>query len=147
MRWKNKRFVKKALKYYGQYYRSAYDVINRIIQYYKKMDSEIAIWGGGLKGTAFLEVFGQERNITCIFDIAKEKQGTKTVYGHSIVAPEGEDYRNVEVVLVMNNQHETEIAARLKEVERSVKLFNVDSIILGEMSFDEAIAMYGGNTL
>ena len=58
---KEKIYMRKALKYYGSYYLSYKEIIDELISYYYNQKKElIAIWGAGMKGCAFLEVFVSE---------------------------------------------------------------------------------------
>lgn len=134
----------KAMKYYKNYYVSHKNEINRLICFYLKKKKHIALWGGGLKGIAFLNIFDPKHSrISCVYDISKEKNGTKMSTGHIICLPETKKYKEVEVIFIMNNIYETEIAGILKDLKRKVILINIDSIILGNLDISQTLKMYG----
>ena len=129
---------------YCEYYKKAYNTIDELMDYYiNEKKFEIAIWGAGLKGNAFLSVFDSNNTrIKHIFDIDSKKFGSSLPTGHKIV-----DYsknKEVNVVLVMNNNYENEIAGYLVENEINAVVINVDSVIIGKLTFEEVINMYEG---
>lgn len=142
---KEKSYKKKALKYYKGYYLSHEQVINKLISYYNDRSELIAVWGAGMKGTAFLELFDSGMTkIACVYDISDKKSGTKMLTGHDIFRPQDKKYENIKAVLLMNNNYETEVAGMLHDYNIKASLINMDSVILGKMSLKDTIEMYGG---
>lgn len=134
----------KAMKYYRKYFVSRKNEINRLICYFLKKKKHIALWGGGLKGIAFLNIFDPKcSRISCVYDISKEKNGTKMSTGHTVCLPETKGYREVEVIFIMNNIYETEIAGILKNAKRKVILINIDSVVLGNLDIGQTLKIYG----
>lgn len=137
---KNKE-LKRAKRLYNDFYKINENVIKELMDYFNNNNMKTAIWGGGLKGIAFLDLFDVNRKyITCVFDIDKGKWGTQTITGHIITSYEDLKFGDIDVVMIMNNNYETEIAGRLRE--KHVMLFNIDSIIFGMMSTKEALQLY-----
>lgn len=136
---------KNSLKLYGEYYKSNANVIKQILHYYKyKKNYNIAIWGSGYKGKAFLSTIDKTKKyIDCVYDINELKHGQTLTTGHKIVNYSDEFYQTVDVVLIMNGSFETEIAGLLKEAYFYPILVNVDSIICGRLTAYEALKMYG----
>jgi hypothetical protein len=136
----------KALKIYGDYYRKNGQVLYNILSYYKnKKGYRVAIWGGGLKGKAFLQIFDKNNELVrYIYDINKDLWNSKMNTGHHIVDYRDQKYQDIDVVFIMNNNFETEIAGMLKEADMHVILVNIDSIICGNMSYRESLVMYKG---
>lgn len=140
---KEKIYMRKALKYYGSYYLSYKEVIDELISYYNQKKELIAIWGAGLKGSAFLKVFDSENcKISCAYDISSDKDGTKMPTGHTICKPNNKKYK-IGVVFLMNNNYEAEVACAMRENNIKASLVNIDSIILGKMPLKEVLEMYG----
>lgn len=141
---KDKLYIRKAIKYYGHYYREHEVVLREIIRYYFDKKEKIAVWGGGLKGMAFCYIIDQHANtISCIFDINEKMHGTYSLTGHFVTGIEDAEFLDIDVVFVMNNQHEAEIAGALKNAGRHVALINIDSVVLGGMTLEETIQLYG----
>lgn len=141
---KQKRELKKAEYLYGDYYKKSINTINTLLKYYKKKNLKIAIWGGGLKGIAFLKIFDPYfEYIENAFDNNEQKWGSRMPTKHPIASINNASFCEIEVILLMNNNYETEVAAQLIENEKNVVLFNIDSIILGNLTFEECIQMYG----
>lgn len=134
----------KALNTYGDYYNKKARELRQILFYFKyKKGYNIAIWGAGLKGKAFLHLVDSKNQlIKYVYDINKDIWNTKMYTGHQIVDYQNTLYRDVDVVLIMNNNFETEIAGMLKEANMHVILVNIDSIICGDMTTREALLMY-----
>lgn len=142
---REKRYKKKALKYYKDYYLSHQQVIQKLLSYFEEKKELIAVWGAGMKGTAFLELFDSDMSkIACVYDISDEKNGTKMLTGHNICKLQDKKYEAVKVILLMNNNYETEVAGMLRENRIEASLINIDSVILGKMSLKDIIDMYGG---
>jgi hypothetical protein len=106
------------------------------------------MWGGGLKGTVFLDLIDRDREyINYVFDIDKSKFNLQLPTGHIIVDYKSENYQDIEVVLIMNNNFETEIAGMLNEIGMKVLLVNIDSVICGNLSKEEALDLYSRRIL
>ncbi len=136
---------KKSDIIYKQHYLKAYDTISQLVDYYYLGEKKAAVWGAGLKGTAFLRVFDLEcHKISTVFDISKEKQGKTMVNGHVIQECSQETIKGISAVYLMNSNYETEVAGIIRNIGINVKVFNIDSIIYGNMTFREVIELYEG---
>ena len=123
----------KSMNIYGPYYDKAKSNIKLALKYYVKKNYKIAIWGAGLKGKAFLKVIDPGcRFIQYVYDKDKNKFGKTMPTGHCIVDYMNKRTQDVDVVLLMNSNHETETASRLGEHNINVIFINIDSIITGE---------------
>ena len=145
--YKNWRLEKKALRDYGYFYKKMEVVLKEILHYYTtEKKYNVAIWGGGLKGIAFLKIIDSKNAyIHYVFDIDKNKFNTKLSTGHKIVNYKDPKFQDVDVVCIMNNNYETEIAGLLKDENMRIILVNIDSIIFGNLSTKEALQMYNGD--
>ncbi len=141
---KEKIKLHKAIKIYGNYYVKYKRIIQTVLHYYvHKRGYNIAIWGAGLKGKAFLKVIdSNQRLIKYVYDIDDKKIGNDMPTGHKIVDYTGKYSQNVQIVLLMNNNFETEVAGFLEEQNMDVILLNVDSIIAGELTAREIVKLY-----
>lgn len=135
----------KAVKLYGKYYFEYRKTLRQILYFYaNKKKYNIAIWGAGLKGKAFLRAMDSKKEfIKYVYDIDKNKIGKVMPTGHTIVDYCSKYNQDVQIVLLMNNNYETETASLLEEHNLQVKLINIDSIIAGELSAREAVKLYG----
>lgn len=142
-----KRQVKKAMYHYEDYYRKCGVTLTDIIHYYSKEQGyKMAMWGGGLKGIAFLNIFDSNNEyINYVFDIDKSKYNTQLPTGHTIVDYKAKEYSDIDVIFIMNNNFETEIAGMLKEVGSKALLVNIESIVCGNLSKGEAMELYNVN--
>jgi len=78
----------------------------------------VALWGGGAKGTTFLNLVRGAEHVGAVVDLNPRKQGTFVPgTGHPIVAPEALVGRAPGRVIVMNPVYRDEIAARLAELD------------------------------
>lgn len=126
-----------AAEIYRAYFGKKYSVISGVLQYYKESGKKIALWGAGLRGKAFLEIFDPGCSvIDFVYDIDSKKYGTVLKFGHRIV-----DYRErrADVVVVANTVLEFEIVHTLRASGSEPEMINLDNIILGDLDIDEII--------
>ncbi len=135
----------KAMKLYGDYYNEIRSTIRSVLNYYvDRKNYSVAIWGAGLKGKAFLNVIDSKRRfIKYVYDRDEKKFGLWMPTGHPIVDFRNKINQDVQVVLIMNNIFETEIAGNLSDSGMKVILVNIDSIITGKLTTKEVIKTYG----
>ena len=136
--------VRNALKLYGRYYAEYRKIIRQLCNYYKyKKGYRLAIWGAGLKGKAFLRVIDPKQiYIDCCYDIDLNKTGKILPTGHMITDYSQSDKDEVQIILLMNGNFETETAALLTETGIKAIVINVDNLIIGEFSAKEIVMMY-----
>jgi SAM-dependent methyltransferase len=83
----------------------------------------VALWGGGAKGTTFLNLVRGAEHVGAVVDLNPRKQGTFVPgTGHPIVGPEALVGRAPGHVIVMNAVYRDEIAARLAELDLQPEL-------------------------
>lgn len=135
----------KAMKLYGDYYNEIRSTTRSVLHYYvDRKNHNVAIWGAGLKGKAFLNVIDtKQRFIKYVYDRDEKKIGLVMPTGHPIVDYQNKINQDVRVVLIMNNNFETEIARNLSDNGMKVILVNIDSIITGKLTTKEVIKTYG----
>ena len=135
----------KAMKLYANYYTEIKSTTRSVLHYYvDKKKYKTAIWGAGLKGKAFLNIIDPKRRfIEYVYDRDERKFGLAMPTGHPIVDFHKKVNQDVQVVFIMNNNYETEIAGTLSDNNMKVILVNVDSIITGKLTAKEVIKTYG----
>jgi len=135
---------RRSLKIYGKYYGNKKQVLIEVLEHYKEnKECSIAIWGAGLKGNAFLATVDLEQKyINYVFDVNEKKHNKTMTHGHKIVNYKNEEFKEVDVIFLMNSQHETEIAGMLRNQDMHPIIVNVDSIICGDLSTKEALELY-----
>ena len=137
--------LNKALGIYGREYRENRKSIRSFLYYYKdKKHYNIAVWGAGLKGKAFLKIIDpDQRFIKYVYDIDKRMFGKSLPTGHKIVDFKMKYNQDIKVVLLMNNNFETVTANLLAEQNMKVILINVDSVIAGSLDANSVLQLYG----
>lgn len=139
----NRNKLKKAMKIYRSYYEVKRDVIHNILNYYCEEGHHIAIWGAGQKGQAFLRVNDPKiEYIKCVYDKDSDKYNKHMPTGHRILDYTLKENQDIQVILIMNSYYENEIMGSLKKANMDVIAINIDSIIEGELTLDEAIELY-----
>ncbi|HBI61841.1 MAG TPA: hypothetical protein DDY31_11630 [Lachnospiraceae bacterium] len=125
------------IEIYENYFRKEYQTIDGIIEYFYQNGKTMAVWGAGLRGRAFLNVFdaGNQR-ISYVFDKDVKKHGKKLENGHEIT-----DFINhdVDIVIAANNVLEYRILHTLRTNGKSSVVLNIDNIILGGLKKEEII--------
>lgn len=141
--------IRKAIDLYGDSYEAVRDNLEELFQYYReKQMTNIAVWGAGLKGEAFLKVIDSQRTkIKCVFDIDEEKYGTYMNSGHEIVDYKKRENQNIQVILLMNNTYENETIALLREKDFYAEVVNIDSFVDGNLNVQEFLEMQANKEL
>ena len=122
---------------YEKYFSTNKQVIDDLISVLVSQGKQIAIWGAGQRGNAFLKVYdSQFEKIRCVYDKNEQRYGTVLETGHSIV-----DYRSdvADVVFIMNNAHEMSTKELLVENNSRALVINIDNIILGNLTVDDVL--------
>ncbi len=142
------RFYKKlrADIQYKDYYRNAWDVINELIEFYNRREEKIAIWGGGLKGTAFLSCADPSHNrIDCIIDMNNSLHGTIGGSGHKINGYEYLLDHNIKVVFVMNRVFYVDVYLLLQKHGFQGYIYDIDEIVEHRMTLQQIL--YSGESI
>ncbi|MCM1178994.1 MAG: hypothetical protein NC347_01965 [Clostridium sp.] len=125
------------IEIYERYFQQKYDVIREIINYFIQEEKKIAIWGAGLRGRAFLNVFDPNcEKVMYVFDKDEKKHGTVLDTGHQIV-----DFQehSVDIIIVVNSKLEYKILGTLKDAKKSAQVLNIDNIVLGNLSVNDIL--------
>lgn len=139
---------KEALKIYRDFYLKNQGTFLKILQSLQEQNKKIAIWGAGLKGIAFLACYDEKsQKISYVIDNNQTIWNSNLETGHLIISPEKMKEAPVDAVLLMNSNYETEIAGKLREMQQNVLLLNIDSIIWGNLDFEEVKELYGKRLL
>lgn len=135
-------YEKKALNHYETIYRQNRVRIEELLKYCQERKWNIAIWGCGLKGIAFLNVVdGKNQYIQKAYDKNKDKYGDRLPTGHVIVDYMDSYHQNVDLVLLMNTNYEAETSALLTEAGMNVIMVNIDGMLVGNLSIEEALGI------
>lgn len=89
--------------------------IEELRLYFFENNWEIALWGAGIRGLAFMETYATQWNmIRCIYDMDKRKQGNN-LYPNTPIKPfDVNQVRNINCILVLNAAHISEVKEVLK---------------------------------
>lgn len=80
-------------------------------------EGEIALWGAGAKGVAFLNATSAGDGVAVVVDLNRRKRGSYLPgSGHRVMEPSDLADRRVDTVLVMNALYEGEIRAQLADM-------------------------------
>ncbi|MDE5779181.1 MAG: glycosyltransferase [Lachnospiraceae bacterium] len=128
-----------ANQIYKDYFSKKKEVITYMIDTLCAQKKKVVVWGGGARGTAFLQVFDKEnKKILGVYDRNEERYGTCMPTGHIIM-----DYKEDEadVVFVMNNIYEIDVKERMTQQGSKATVINIDNIILGDYEKDTVFAI------
>ncbi len=128
---------------YEEYYLSAKTNIIDLLDYYTQdRKYKIAVWGAGLKGVSFLQTIDPNcKYISYIYDIDEKKAGSILITGHMVADYRLPQNKDVQVVLLMNNNYENEVLGLLAKEKLDVILVNMESMIDGALTVDEVLKM------
>ena len=125
------------IEIYENYFNRKYKVINDILEYYHSNKKIIAVWGAGLRGNAFLNIFDPfNEKIGYVFDKDKSRYGEILKNGHEIT-----DFLkyDADIVIAVNNSLEYSILHTLRQNGKKAMVLNIDNIILGDLTKDEVL--------
>lgn len=125
------------IRIYENYFMKKYEVINNILSYYCQNGKTMAVWGAGLRGKAFLNIFDPvNQRISYVFDKDKNRYGEILGSGHKIM-----DFlkHDADIVIVANNSLEYVILHTLRQNGKNAVVLNIDNIILGDLTENEVI--------
>ena len=90
-----------------EYWRHVFDSL-------RTSGNQAAVWGGGSKGTMFLNTVKPGDSVACMVDINPRKQGMFVAgAGHPVVSPDQLRAENVSTVIIMNAIYRDEIQKQL----------------------------------
>lgn len=115
---------------YLTFYEKFKDNINEILEYCRKKQYRVAIWGAGLKGSDFLTVIDPDRDkVSLVIDMDERKHGSKTRSGHPVTGFT-EAANQVDFVIVMNKKFYASIKDEIKKVNQFIHIFNLELYLL-----------------
>ena len=96
--------------------------------YFIKDKWKIALWGAGIRGQAFMEIYAGKWNMVyCIFDMDKEKQGNDTYSGIKIRPFNIEQTGDIDCILVLNSAHIPFVKRLL--TDKPIAVFDLNSYL------------------
>lgn len=127
----------KATALYGDYYYINRNAIKRLLE--ELRGKKIAIWGGGLKGEAFLQIIDPDRKaISFVVDKNEKKCGTVMSTGHKVIAPKSLKEFGIQVVLTINYNHADSVQNEVETLSDSIEVICLDLYLLRqEKSWEE----------
>lgn len=121
---------KGAIYEFGDYYKSYKDEIIEILEYYRDKSMKVAIWGSGLKGTAFLNVIDSKgKYISYVTDMNKQLYGTMATPRHRVISIDDVLQAAPDVIIIMSAVHYADNYAILKEKGYNGIILDLDAII------------------
>lgn len=132
--------TKGAIYEFGDYYSAYRNELMKILKYYQDKGYKTAIWGAGLKGTAFLSLIDPKgRFIQTVIDMNKELHGTMVTPRHQVNSLEDALKVTPDVVIIMNSTHYADNYSLLKEKNFNGIVLDLDTIIENEVNPDVII--------
>ncbi len=137
---------KNAIKLYGKYYRENRKKIYHVIKDFQKEEvGNIAVWGAGLKGIAFLRVIDPKKvYVNTVIDIDECKHGERLLTGHIIEGIDAIRESDIGMILVMNSGFYADIAERIQKKGFNVRLISVDGFIQEDIDIPTKELSSGG---
>lgn len=97
-------------------------------RYIKKHHWKAALWGAGVRGRAFAEIYGENwGNLQCVYDIDSSKHGQELCHGIVIKEFHAQNAENVDCIVVLNAVHLLSVAEVL--CGQKIVLFDMDTYL------------------
>jgi hypothetical protein len=131
----------KAKKLYGDLYERHKRDLKEILWYYSiKKGKKVAVWGAGLKGTAFLAVLDpKNKYVDYVIDANSNLHGTLLPTGHIIGKAGSIMSRKIDIIFVMNTKFYAEIFYELQNYQFTGTLIDIDIAIAQNMNAKQII--------
>lgn len=124
---------------FEEYYSPMKKEIIETLQEYKGQGKTIAIWGGGIKGTAFLQIVDPKgAYISFVIDIKADKAGS-CIAGRKIISCFDLKSRGIDIIIMMNQKHFVQNYNILKEQGISCILHDMDEIVKRRLSVSDIL--------
>lgn len=122
---------------FSEYYADVKNDVIEVLKWYKNQGKKIAIWGGGLKGSAFLQLVDpNNKYISLVIDI-KEKKAGEYLLGREIVSCYDLKNREIDVIFMMSQKYFVQNYNILKDEGIHSFLHDVDEIAKNRLSYEE----------
>lgn len=119
---------------FTDYYQPMKANVIDVLQWYKEQGKRIAIWGGGIKGTAFLQIVDLKgKYIDYVIDIKAEKTG-QYIVGREIISCYDLKDKAIDVIIMMNQKHFVQNYNILKDEGIECILHDMDEIVKRKLS-------------
>ncbi|MDF2541070.1 MAG: hypothetical protein K0S47_788 [Herbinix sp.] len=129
--------TKGAILEYGDFYNSYREETIYLLKQFYKRGWKVAIWGAGLKGTAFLNCIDSKGEyIKAVVDMNKELLGKYLTKHHKIISFEEVLEFNPDVIVIMNSAHYADNYALLREKGYLGELIDLDYMIENKVDPD-----------
>lgn len=133
--WKNVR--SKVL--FTDSYRPVARELRKVMEHYKAEGKRIAIWGGGLKGNAFLHAVDPKgQYVDEVIDISANDKGV--VGGHSVISCYGLKEHKLDVIFMMSQKHYVTNHSILTDQGIHCILHDVDEITQRGLTEEQILA-------
>lgn len=104
------------------------DKIGNLRKYILSHGFSAALWGAGIRGQAFADIYGEEwTELNIVYDMDKTKHGTGLCHGLTVKGFNIGQNEKADIILVLNSAHLLSVA-KLLDGEKVV-LFDMDSYI------------------
>lgn len=132
---------RKSMKLYGKYYAMNRKNISKLMRFlHYKRGYNIAVWGAGLKGIAFLRVNDPNNlYINTVIDADVSKYGMKLLTGHVVQGINDLVKDNINIILVMNSGFYSDIAKTIQQNNITAKLISIDEFIQEELTIKDLV--------
>ncbi len=135
--WKKEYSAKVA---YEDYYTPSKEAVIHALKEYKLQQKKVAIWGGGVKGTAFLHIVDPKAEyVSCAIDIKGDKAG-RCIAGRMIVSCYDLADKGIDVIIMMNQKHFVQNYNILKDEGIDCMLHDMDEIVKRRLSGEDILA-------
>ncbi len=132
--WKKEYGAKAAFE---DYYQPIKENVIEVLNWYKQQNKKVVIWGGGVKGTAFLQIVDPKAEyISFVIDIMGTKVGNY-ITGRKVVSCYDLKDKGIDVIIMMNQKHFVQNYNILKDEGIHCIIHDMDEIVKRNLSSED----------
>lgn len=125
---------------FSEYYMPEKDKLTDVFEYYAGEGKKLAIWGGGIKGQAFVNIADpKNKYISFVIDINPERVRAQFA-GKRVISCYDLKEEDVDVIFMMSQKHFVQNYNILQDMGIKCILHDVDEIVKRSLSVEEIIS-------
>ena len=101
--------------------------IKKLFQQYELNNKTIAVWGGGIQGTAVLRICREQQlKVDAVIDVSEEKQGSQ-IEGFTISSPR--IMKNINIIIITSGKIHDSVVEMINQQGEKMEIIDIDQYL------------------